>query len=270
MTGYDVYVFILCLVVFTLLVGVSTFLIAKIYNLTIKTIKCGVEDEKIKKEYLKLHQKKHKGKGLDFIVSLFFCVVLCVVFSFGLYVNCMEDSFSEDIPTMRVVKSSSMAKKHDKNTYLAVNNLNDQFNATDIIFTYKAPAEEDLKLYDIVVYESDGKYIVHRIISIEEPTSTKHPGERWFLCQGDANEVSDRFPIKYEQIKGIYKGERIQFVGSFVLFMQSPAGWLCILLVLVSTIVTRIPCTNSLKEAFFATKSVSVLTSIIAVQPLAV
>ena len=45
---------------------------------------------------------------------------------------------------------------------------------------------------------------------------------------------------KMPRIKGIYKNERIPFVGSFILFMQSPAGWLCIALVLVAVIATPI------------------------------
>ena len=240
MRVYEFYVFVLCLVVFVLIVGTSCFLLAEIYRLTVKAIRHGIEDERITKEYLKAQKRKNKNKRLDYFVSLFLCLILCAAFAFGLYVNLTEDSFSESIPTLRVVRSASMSKKHEKNVYLVSNNLNDQFNAFDLLLTYKVPAEEELKLYDVVVYDNDGTYIVHRIVSIDEPTASKHPGERWFLCQGDANDVSDRFPIKYEQIKAIYKGENIPFVGSFVLFMQSPAGWLCVLLIIVAMIGTPI------------------------------
>ena len=58
--------------------------------------------------------------------------------------------------------------------------------------------------------------------------------------QGDAVEAPDRFPVKYEQMRGIYRGEKIPFIGSFVLFMQSPAGWLCMLLVVGAVIATPI------------------------------
>jgi hypothetical protein len=95
----------------------------------------------------------------------------------------------------------------------------------------------DLKLYDVVLYEVDGILLSHRIVGIEEPNE-KHPDQRYFLLQGDAVESPDRFPVKYEQIKGIWRGEKIPFIGSFVLFMQSPAGWLCVLLVIVSMIAT--------------------------------
>ena len=103
----------------------------------------------------------------------------------------------------------------------------------------KLPKEEDLQLYDIVVYEVDGILIMHRIVGIEEPCYD-HPNQRWFLLQGDAVANPDRFPVKYSQMKAIYRGERIPFIGSFVAFMQSPAGWLCIFLVILAVIITPI------------------------------
>jgi hypothetical protein len=77
--------------------------------------------------------------------------------------------------------------------------------------------------------------VIHRIVGIEEPNS-KHPDERWFLLQGDAVPGRDRFPVLYEQMRAIYRGERLPFVGSFVAFMRSPAGYFCILLILFGAI----------------------------------
>ena len=39
-----------------------------------------------------------------------------------------------------------------KNKYLVENKLNDQINMFDLILCRHLPAEEDLELYDIVVY----------------------------------------------------------------------------------------------------------------------
>ena len=103
-----------------------------------------------------------------------------------------------------------------------------------MIFTYKLPAEEDLELYDIVVYEVDDILVIHRIVGIEEPNNSHK--ERYFLLQGDAIERPDRFPVYYSQMKAIYRGERIPFIGSFVTFMQSPAGWLCVILLVFTMI----------------------------------
>jgi hypothetical protein len=41
-------------------------------------------------------------------------------------------------------------------------------------------------------------------------------------------------------MKGIYRGERIPMVGSFIVFMQSPAGILCMLLVIFGFIIMPI------------------------------
>ncbi|MBO5926600.1 MAG: hypothetical protein J6Q38_03475 [Clostridia bacterium] len=241
MSAYDIYVFLLCLIVFALLAGLSTILLITIIKLTVKLIRHGVEDEQLKTEYLEERKNKKCAiiRRIDLVLSSVLCVLLCAVFAFSLYINVTGKNYSYDLPTLKTVNSASMSKKHEKNTWLFENNLNDQIQTFDLILTYKAPDEFDLKLYDIVVYEVDGTYVVHRIIRIEEPNDA-HPNERWFLCQGDNVESPDRFPVHYDQIKGIYRGERIPFIGSFVTFMQSPAGWLCIIYVLVAVILTPI------------------------------
>ena len=193
--------------------------------------------EEIKKEYAKA-QKKRANSWVDNILPAIFGVLFILVFAFSIYVNIQEKSTFENVATLRVVNSASMSYKHEKNKYLDANGLHDQFDTFDIILTYKLPAEEDLKLYDIVVYEVDDALVVHRIVGIEEPTAT-HP-ERHFLLQGDAVERPDRFPVLYEQMRAIYRGQRVPFVGSLVNFMQSPAGWICVLLIIVATVVAPI------------------------------
>lgn len=247
--GYDLYSLVLCLIVFVLLVGLSSVLLTTIVKLSLKLIRCGAEDDKIKEEYAKTQGKNKKCKGIDYVLSLLLCLILCVVFAFSLIVGIKGDDFSEKTPTLSVVRSSSMETKHEKNTYLVENNINNQISTFDLILTYKAPDEYDLKLYDVVVYEVNGNLIIHRIVGIEEPNKT-HPNERWFLCQGDAVETPDRFPVRYDQIKGIYRGERIPMIGSFITFMQSPAGWLCIMLVLAAVIITPILESKLTKERF--------------------
>ena len=55
----------------------------------------------------------------------------------------------------------------------------------------------------------------------------------------------------YSQMQAIYEGDRIPFVGSFFAFMQSPAGYLCILLVVIAMIATPIA-EKKLQEAKMA------------------
>jgi len=238
MQEIDIYAFVLCLIVFVLLTGVFSFFIVTLLKLSVSLIRSGHEDEEIKKERNK-PVKKSRLAWIEGTVSIVICALLLFVFGFSVYVNVSSDRYFEDIPTIQVVKSGSMAKKHATNTYLAENDLNDQFSTFDLILTYKIPPADELKKYDIVVYEIDEVLVVHRIIEIEPPNAI-HPGEYWFTCKGDAMERIDRFPVKYDQMKGIYKGQRIPFVGSFISFMQSPAGVLCILLILFGIVATPI------------------------------
>ena len=243
MTGFEIYVFVLCLIVFVLLTAMFSYLIGHITKTELQFIRFGHRDEAIKKEKEKqLNKNKNLSQAIlwfNRILSLILCLILIGVFAFAIYVRATEDRPANGIPSIKVVKSESMAKKNAKNEHLFLYGLDDQFQMFDIVICNHIPEEEDLELYDIVVYEKDGVQVIHRIVGIEEPNE-KHPNERHFLLQGDANERADQFPVLYSQMKGIYEGQRIQYVGSFLLFLQSPAGWLCVLLIVFGMIISPI------------------------------
>ena len=244
MQNYDIYVFILCFIVFTLLTALSIVCISTITRLSVRLIRSGADDERILEEHRKKQKKKPNKalKVIDYAFSSIVCLVLVFVFIGSFMVSC-TDSKTENpsFPSLslRVVRTSSMAQKNPKNDYLEENGINNHIQAFDLIRTEKLPDEMDLELYDIVVYETDGMLIVHRIVEIEEPNAA-HPDCRYFRLQGDAVDSPDRFPVRYEQMRAIYRGMRIPFVGSFILFMQSPAGWLCILLIVSAMVVSPI------------------------------
>ncbi len=242
MTDYEIYVFILCLIVFVMLTTLSVVCLYIITRLSLRLINNGVDDEQIFEEYKKRQSKKAKSKYVkiaDYAISGVVCLAFVAMLIGSVVINCTENSCCGVLPTYRVVKTGSMAEKNDKNTYLTENRLDNQIQTFDLIRTEKLPEETELKLYDIVVYEVDGMMIAHRIVEIEEPNAS-HPDCRHFKLQGDAVDSPDRFPVLYGQMKAIYTGERIPFIGSFILFMQSPAGWLCTLLIVVSMIATPI------------------------------
>lgn len=240
MTDYEIYVFILCFIVFVMLTTLSVVCVSIITKLSLKLINHGVEDEAILKEHNKRRAKKRASKYakiFDCAVSGVVCLVFIVMLISSVVIQCTENSCCGLLPTYRVVKTASMETKNPKNTYLTENKLNDQIRTFDLIRTEKLPDEMDLELYDIVVYETDGMLIIHRIVEIEEPNEN-HPDCRHFRLQGDAVEAADRFPVLYKQMKAIYRGDRTPFIGSFILFMQSPAGWLCTLLIVFTMIAT--------------------------------
>ena len=243
MTGYEIYVLILCFIVFTLLTAMFTYLIASMTKMERELIRCGRRDEAIRKEVEKELKKNKKLSQATYwftrFVSLILCVALIAVFVFAIYVRTTEDKAANGIPSIKVVKSESMSEKYIGNKYLFENDLNDQFQMFDIILCSHMPEEEDLELYDVVVYKYEDIYVIHRIVGIEEPNKL-HPNERHYVLQGDAVETPDRLVVKYSQMQGIYEGVRVPYVGSFLMFLQSPAGWLCVLLVIFAMVITPI------------------------------
>lgn len=240
MTSYEIYVFILCLIVFALLTTVFTSMLVMMVKQSLRLIEAGTEDQRIYEEYKKAEENKDAKTGwLSVAFTVLFACVIAVVFGFTLAVRLNENQPTGDIPVLRAVYSDSMSAKYEKNEYLYKNNLNDQFDRFDIVVTYQLPAEEDLKLYDIVVYEVDNVLLIHRIVGIEEPNE-RHPNERYFVLQGDLVENADKFPVRYSQMKAIYRGEHVPFIGSFVIFLQSPAGYVCLFLVIAEMISSPI------------------------------
>ncbi len=229
MTGYDNYIFVLCLVVFVALTAFFATLITCMVRMNIKLIRGGLADVEIKKQREK-EKKSAVFSVLEKIISITLLVIAITVFFFSLDVKINEKKPVER-NVVKVVKSPSMSIKDKFNKYLVENDLNDQIQMFDLIRVSPLPKESELKLYDIVVYEVDGQMVVHRIVDIKEPDE-KH-SERQFLLRGDANRYSDKFPVLYSQMRGIYTGKKVSYIGSFVIFMNSPAGWLCVLLVVV-------------------------------------
>ena len=251
MSGLDIYILFLCLVVFAIFTVLFGVMLSHIIKQKLRTIQHGLDDEQITTEYQK---DIATGKAVKIIikaVTVSILAFLCVLSALSIYMHISSKGIPKGNRAVpKVVMSSSMAYKHNDNTYLDSNNLNDQFQTFDLIFLRRLPEEFDLELYDIVVYDYYGELIIHRIIGIEEPNE-QHPDQRKFLLRGDASKYSDEFPVMYSQMQAIYEGERIPFVGSFFAFMQSPAGYLCILLVVIAMIATPIA-EKKLQEAKIA------------------
>ncbi len=204
----------------------------------LRLIKVGAEDRRIYTEYLKAKKrKKKKSGGHSTLFTVLFACVIVFIFGSTITMQLTEGGKTGSIPTLRVVYSDSMSAKYERNRYLFDNDLNDQFARFDIVVTYQLPKEEDLQLYDIVVYEVDNVLLIHRIVGIEEPNEN-HPNERHFLLQGDLVQNPDKFPVRYSQMKAIYRGEHIPYIGSFVMFLQSPAGYMCLILIIVEMIAS--------------------------------
>ena len=239
MSDQELYSFFLSLIVFVILTVFFTVLLAYSVKLKLTLIRLGVIDKEIQREYEKEKKKIHNDGWLVTLLSRILAGVLCLVFIFSMVLAFTENTVLDDLPSLKVVKSDSMSYKNKLNDYLFTNELDDQFNTYDLIVTEKLPDEFDLELYDIVVYDLNGTAIVHRIVEIIEPNST-HPQHRYFRLQGDAVSSPDASVVLYDQMLGIYRGAHIPALGSIIVFLQSPAGWLCIILMLFTLIAAPI------------------------------
>ena len=238
MTPFDIYVLIVSLVVIISLVTFLALIIWYVYILTMRLIYLGYWDQDLVQEYAfktRITPASRVGK----IISMVVCGIVAVIMLFTIFLGITENLETYAIPSLKVVKSPSMSQKYEDNKYLVEHNLNDQIQTFDVITVHSAPKEEDIKLYDIIAYERDGELVVHRVVYIEE-ANENHPDGRRFYTRGDAvKENDDRFVV-YDQIRGIYRGERTPFIGSFILFMQSPAGIICLMLAIAAMVIMPI------------------------------
>ena len=238
MTGYELYVFFVCLVMFVSLLSLLGTMLFIIIRQELRMIDNGLLDKKIAKEYMKSLNKEPFFKTTFGIVTIAVTAVVFACFAWTFSVRFSDPMVKGAMSVPRVVLSSSMSTKRNTNTYLEKYGLNEQFDTFDMIFTNELPGEFELELYDVVVYENErGELIIHRIVSIEEPNE-KHPDHRLFELRGDAVKYSDEELVEYSQMRSIYRGEKIPYVGSFVYFVQSPSGYLCILLVFIGFFIT--------------------------------
>ena len=149
MTSYEKYVLLLCLIVFTLLTVVFSFMMTILTKQSLRLISWGEEDKYILKQYEKTMRRGKKEAGwCSKAFTVFFACVIVVLSIFTLTTQIGEKQ-TTNFPVYRVVYSDSMSDKYFKNDYLFKNNLNDQFCRFDLIKTHPLPKEKDLKLYEM-------------------------------------------------------------------------------------------------------------------------
>ncbi|MCQ2742824.1 MAG: hypothetical protein MJ239_05970 [Bacilli bacterium] len=211
-------------------------------------VKAGQKDEEIVKEYKEERTKKARALNVaSRVFDLVLCALFLSMFAVSAYARIKGNDFPiNNIGSVKVVVSESMSQKNEKNTYLFDNNLDNQFDMYDLVIVNALPQENELKLYDVVVYEKEGIEIIHRIVAIEEPNAF-HPNDRWFTLKGDANTTPDVSPVVYSQMKAIYSSHKIPFVGVFVLWLQSSLGYLVLLVILLYLIAEPIAL-NSMRK----------------------
>ena len=94
------------------------------------------------------------------------------------------------------------------------------YHPGDVIFIHE---QKDYEIKDVITFHQRGMIVTHRIVGKDGET---------FTTQGDANNSSDE-PIQLSDIEGKVVGS-IGGVGKVILFLQTPAGIISLLVVLIS------------------------------------
>ena len=94
----------------------------------------------------------------------------------------------------------------------------------------------DIKVGDIISFFDPTRVdndvvITHRVMKIYEAS-----GKRTFETKGDANNVTDPIPVSADKIVGIYR-KTIPVIGEVVLFMKTPVGVFCTVILPILLII---------------------------------
>lgn len=109
------------------------------------------------------------------------------------------------------VNSTSMAAPLSTNAYLKENNLTNQIKQYDIACFDKLD-NQDINLYDIILFKKDNKLIVHRIVEIKEDG---------YATKGDNNAERDDWTVARTEILGLYK-KKLHFMSAINYFGYTP------------------------------------------------
>ena len=111
------------------------------------------------------------------------------------------------------VNSPSMAAKHQSNTYLKTYGLDNQIAQYDVA-VFDVYDKQDIKQYDVILFEKNNALIVHRVVEIQEDGSC--------ITQGDNNPSRDDWSVAKSEIKGVYV-KKLGFL-SFVNYLGYTPG----------------------------------------------
>ena len=234
---------IVVVVLLTLIIGGLCLLAFRSCLKTYKVeVSNGLHDEQIKKEYTS-NKKKNKWGLLGLIGSWVTLAALLSLFVTGIVYKASGQTFSVSNKVALVIKSGSMSNFY--NEEVANQNNNDrslQFGVGDICFFNKVSTDSELTIGDVYGYKYKNMIITHRLVSIE--------GD-YYQFRGDNNSAYDA-NITRENVVYHYTGNKVQGIGSFVLFAQSYFGILSLvgiigIMVLSEFVYSKIETTNKIR-----------------------
>lgn len=230
MTSVEIIAILVTFIGVTSISAVFTLLYHSYISSIVKEIQTGKRDIELIDETIndKKEKVKKRRKIMSIIKSICFYGILIIIipiFIFSIINKFTGGTAMIGGKSIMVVASGSMSEKNKENNYLVENNLNNQFATYDIIVLKEVTDPTSIKLYDVIAFKNDkNENIIHRIIAIND-----NNGEVTYTTRGDANNASDTYHPKYEDIIGRYSNSKIKGIGIFVIFFQSYPGIITIL-----------------------------------------
>lgn len=156
------------------------------------------------------------------ISSIFLIIVLSVLFINGV------------ILTNSYINPNKIPSFFDWKTFIVLTgSMESEIYPGDIVVV-KEVDNRKLKEGDIIAFKNDEIVVTHRIIKIDEGSSTK------YITKGDNNNTEDSEYVLPEQIEGLYQF-KISGLGNLIMFIQTPIGIIiCFLIPLTLLILIQI------------------------------
>ena len=196
-------------------------------------IKAGRKDKEVLKEGARIKRKKVSKTSL-IITNVIGIGILVTCVGLILIKNLTNPLNLFDTIPVAIVSGSMDANEETKtytNPYLNENHLDNQFSTGSIIILHKLPEKNGLKMFDVVAYKNKDKVtVVHRIIGFgyydnDTFVMTDNVNNATeFIFRGDNNTINDTSYVHYSDMIGIYKNEKVSYLGYVVEFAQSFFG----------------------------------------------
>ena len=213
----------------------------------VKHINLGFEDKQLKKEYKKkiftinsknrtlnipfitckemIKDEEKLQKKLHVLMDVFAGVIIVFLIGLlgvGISYRAQGDQIYINNTTYLTILTGSMEEKHEDNSYLIDNNLNNQIIQYSLVGIDKVNSEEDIELYDVLAYKHDDIIILHRVVEIK----SNEDNETIYTLRGDSNNASLSYEkeLKFEDFIGKYNGFQNYGAGVFITYIKSEIG----------------------------------------------
>ena len=209
----EIFIGILLLILFIVSMG---FLISFKRD-KITKIQVGIEENSFSIEEYKLEQKQKRKKSL----AVEICLGILLAISSVIFITSMalrSPKLNKNSVVVSI-QSESMALVDSENTYIQENNIENKIYKYDVCRFNKVNSEDEIKLYDIILYRSSNNnkpiLIAHRVIKINE--------DKTFEVRGDANKESDKTDLSFNDVIGVFE-KRLSF-PSFLNYLTYTPGF---------------------------------------------